>query len=351
MKKQIEINTIDADYTIYNAMEKFNTFGNKHALILFAIDKEEKVLGSISDGDLRRALTSGKDIHTPLLDIMNKDFQYIDSINDYVKLKSLKYNNFKIIPYLTKEKKIVDFIDLRSTKALLPLDAVIMAGGKGVRLQPYTHTCPKPMLELDGKPIIAHNIDRLIQFGVRNFYISVNYLKEQIIDFIQENYQGTDLNFSFIEENEPLGTIGSLSLIENFVNKDILVMNADILTNIDFEDLYLNYREHDDAMSVATFNVKVDIPYGVLETNGKHITSLLEKPNYVYYSNAGIYIIDKQFMNRIPKNSHYNATDFIEDLIRDNKKVSHFPIRGYWLDIGNLANYSKAQEDIKFIKF
>ncbi len=257
--------------------------------------------------------------------------------------------DLKIIPYVNNNFELIDFIDLTKLKALLPIDAVVMAGGKGLRLKPYTNDIPKPMLELAGKPIIAHNVDRLISYGVRNIYISVNHLKEQIIDYFKENY--SNCNIKFIEENSPLGTIGSIGLVDEFKNNDILVMNADVLTNIDFYDFYSNYKNHNDNMSIATFNIRINIPYAVLDTTDKKINSLIEKPSYTYYSNAGIYLIQKEMLNYIPKNQKYDSTDLMDKLIEENKKVTHFPIRGYWLDIGNAQNYAKAQDDIRYIKF
>ena len=161
----------------------------------------------------------------------------------------------------------------------------------------------------------------------------------------------TNENIQFIEEKEPLGTLGSIKLVEKFQNQDILVMNADILTNIDFYDFFINYKTHKDSMSVATFNIRINIPYGVLNTKDKTINSLIEKPSYNYYSNAGIYLINNEILKYIPKNKKFDSTELMEILIRNKKKVSHFPIRGYWLDIGNAENYAKAQDDIGYIKF
>lgn len=280
---------------------------------------------------------------------MNSDFKYLSDLKDYEKFNQYKDMDLKIAPLVDNDFKLVELMDLTKLKALTPVDAVIMAGGKGVRLKPYTNDTPKPMLELNGKPIIAHNIDRLLSFGIKNIYISVNHLKEQIIDYIKDNYK--DTNIRFIKEDEPLGTIGSVKLVENFENDDILVMNADILTNIDFYDLFVNYKNFKDDMSIATFNVKINIPYAVLDTTDKKINSLIEKPSFTYYSNAGIYLLNKKMLKYIPKNQKYDSTDLMEKLIEEGKKVSHFPIRGYWLDIGNAQNYAKAQDDIRFIKF
>ncbi len=345
----LEKHTININANVKEAVRKINNFSSFCPLVLFVINEEQKIIGSLTDGDIRRGLLKDVALSDCVTSVMNKDFHYIENLKNYEKINNFKKMDLKIIPYVTKNKKVIDFIDLAKIKAMLPIDAVIMAGGKGVRLKPYTNDIPKSMLELNKKPIIAHNIDRLIEYGVKNFYISVNHLKEQIKNYLDKNY--TNINIHYIEENEPLGTIGSVSLIDNFQNNDVLVINADILTNIDFEDFFINYKNFKDDMSVATFNVKVEIPYAVLETQEKRIKSFIEKPTYTYYSNAGIYLLNKKFITLIPKGKVYDTIDLIEKMIENNKKVSHFPIRGYWLDIGTVQNYSKAQDDIRYIKF
>ena len=143
---------------------------------------------------------------------------------------------------LTKNGEIDNLIDLTLIKTMLPLSCIIMAGGKGIRLKPYTDNTPKALLKLDGKPIIAHNIDRLILFGIKEFYVSVNHMKEKIIKYLNHNYRNEDISIKYIEETQPLGTIGSVRLHDKYNNDDILIMNCDILTNIDFEDFFLKLQ-------------------------------------------------------------------------------------------------------------
>lgn len=340
---------INQNETIKTALERINSFRLQQPLVLFVADSQDKITGSLTDGDIRRGLVNGVTLDCPVTNVMHKDFKYVKDLSDYKKINSYKVMDLKLVPLVTKDFKLVEFIDLRKLKAVIPVDAVIMAGGKGVRLKPYTNDTPKPMLELNGKPIIAHNIDRLLSYGITNIYISVNHLKEKIINYIQKNY--SDYNIQFIEENQPLGTIGSVKLVDEFKNNDVLVMNADILTNIDFYDFFNNYKNFRDNMSIATFNIRINIPYGILDTTDKKINSLIEKPSFTYYSNAGIYLINKDMLKYIPSGEKFDSTDLMEKLIEKGKKVSHFPIRGYWLDIGNAQNYAKAQDDIRFIKF
>ncbi len=340
---------ISSNQNLKCALEKINSFDSTSPLILFVVDNKNKIIGSLTDGDIRRALLAGRTLSDDVTKIMNKKFRCISDLKDYAKLKEYKELDLKIVPLVAKDFRLIEFIDLSNLKAVVPVDAIIMAGGKGVRLKPYTNDRPKPMLELAGKPIIAHNIDKLLSFGIKNIYISVNHMKESIIDYVKENYR--DNNIKFIEENQPLGTIGSIRLVNKYEGNDILIMNADVLTNIDLYDFFASYKRNNDNMSIATFNVRINIPYAVLNTKKNTITSFTEKPSYVYYSNAGIYLINKNTLKYIPKNQPFDSTDLMEKLLEQKKKVSHFPIRGYWLDIGNAQNYAKAQDDIKYIKF
>ena len=224
-----------------------------------------------------------------------------------------------------------------------------MAGGRGERLKPLTDTTPKPMLQVGNKPIIEHNIDRLIKAGIKNIAISISYLGEKI-----ENYFGNGENkkikIEYITETKPLGTLGAVSNYENIFEDDLLIMNSDLLTNIDFADFYETYKKENADIAVATIPYKVDLPYAIMEINENRITALAEKPTYTYYANAGIYLVKKSHLAKLQKNTFYNATDLIEDLAKNNYKGISYPILGYWLDIGRKQDFEKAQEDIKHLK-
>jgi len=226
------------------------------------------------------------------------------------------------------------------------IDVVIMAGGKGKRLMPLTSNTPKPLLKVGNKPIIAHITDQLASYKIKHITISVNYLSEQIIAYFKEN-NTHKINFRFIEEDKPLGTIGALKLIENLKTDYILIMNADLLTNADFNIMFNNFLLKDGDALIATIPYKVDIPHGIVETKDGYVTDLKEKPSYTYYSNAGIYIFKKEHLDLIPENTFFNATDLIEVLLNKDKKIVNYPILNYWLDIGKPEDFKKAQEDVK----
>jgi NDP-sugar pyrophosphorylase family protein len=241
--------------------------------------------------------------------------------------------------------KVVNVINFRTIKSYLPVDTVIMAGGRGQRLQPLTNTTPKPLLKVGDKPIMEHNLNRLASYGIDDFWLSVNYLGDQI-----ENYFGSgkekNIKIEYVWETEPMGTIGSVSKIKNFEHDFVLVTNSDLLTNIDYESFFLEFIKQGADMSVLTIPYQVNIPYAVLETKEGIIKGLKEKPSYTYYSNGGVYLMKKNILNHIPENSFFNSTDLIETLIENEYKVVSYPFSGYWLDVGKHEDYNKAQVDI-----
>jgi NDP-sugar pyrophosphorylase family protein len=221
-----------------------------------------------------------------------------------------------------------------------------MAGGLGQRLRPLTLNTPKPLLKVGSKPIIEHNIDRLAMFGIDDFWISVKYLGEQIQNYFG-NGEFKNISIEYIWEDEPLGTIGAVSKIDNFKHDYILVTNSDLLTNIDYEQFFLDFINQDADLAILTIPYNVSIPYAVLETQMGEVKSFKEKPTYTYFSNGGVYLMKKDMLNYLPKNDFYNATDLMEELIHKSHKVISVPFNGYWLDIGRHEDYEKAQIDIK----
>lgn len=319
--------------------------------ILFVVDESFKLLGSLTDGDLRRGFIRGLDFNNLLMDFVQPNPAFItEGENAIFKLEEYKFKNLKIIPILNGEREIVDIINFREKITIIPADAVLMAGGEGKRLRPLTENTPKPLLKVGEKPIIEYNLDRLIHYGIKTINLSINYLGEQLIDYFGDGSQkGIKINYA--REDKPLGTIGSILLIDTFHNDDIIVMNSDLLTNIDFADFFKTYKESDADMAVAATSYHVDVPYAVLEVAENTIVkSLKEKPRYTYYSNAGIYILKRDLLKMIPENQFYDITDLMERILEMNLKLVTYPINGYWLDIGKHEDFKKAQEDIKHIK-
>ena len=341
--------TIDSDLKLTNAVAVLNKIKDLSRLTLFVKNKKNKVIGSLTDGDVRRAIEKYNLIDIKLNEICNKNFKYLNHGYDYVNLEKFRKDNIYIVPVLNKKKELVEILDLNKIKSILPIDCFIMAGGRGKRLSPLTDTTPKPMLNLGNKPIIEHNIDRLISFGVRNIYISVNYLSEQIKNHFGDGSQ-KGIKIQYIDETKPLGTAGSLSLLKKSDSENVLLLNSDLLTNIDFEKMFLSLINTKSDMVIASFDYKIDIPYAVFTTKNNKILSFKEKPSYNFFSNAGIYIFKKKFIKLIPKNKFYDITDLMEKMITKKFKLIFYPIKGYWIDIGTPSDYERAKSFVKNIE-
>ena len=317
--------------------------------ILFVVDEESRLLGSLTDGDVRRGLLNGISVEECVANFIQADPKRVNKANySLQEIIKLREQNFKVLPVVDADDRIINIINFRSQKSYLPLDALLMAGGRGSRLRPMTDTVPKPLLKVGEKAIIDHNFDRLRSFGIDDFHVSVRYLGQQIEDhFDKKDLNGSQVNF--VWEEEALGTIGAASLIEDFHHDYVLITNSDILTTLDYEDFFLDFIEKDADMSVATIPYQVDIPYAVMESVDNKVFSFKEKPTYTYYSNGGVYIVKRELLNRIPKNSFYNATDLMEQIIQNGDKLVSYPILQYWLDIGKPEEFKKAQSDINHL--
>lgn len=319
-------------------------------LVLFVVDNEKRMVGTLTDGDSRRALINGASVNDKVAKIMHRNFNYMkaEEIDDVKEIKRQKELKMVLVPVLDKKNHIVEIINLEKYITRLPIDAVLMAGGKGERLRPLTEKTPKPLLPVGEKPIIDHNVDRLIANGVRHINVTVNYLGEQLEEHFSK--PRGEVQVHTVREPKYLGTIGSIKFVKEFYNDTVLVMNSDLFTNINYEDFYLHFKEHDAEMSVAAVPYTVSVPYGIFDLDGREIHGLIEKPTYNYYANAGIYLIKRRALDEIPGDTFFNATDLIEKLIVEGKKVIRFPLNGTWIDIGNPQEYQKANELVKHLK-
>jgi NDP-sugar pyrophosphorylase family protein len=319
--------------------------------ILFLVNSNKFLIGSLTDGDIRRGLIKGFGLETSLKEFIQSRPSFIYEDEEVLdKLELYKSKNFKVIPVLNRSNEIVDIINFKHRNTLLPLDAVIMAGGKGMRLRPLTENTPKPLLKIAEKPIIEYNIDRLAKVGIKNIHVSVNYLGEQIQEYFGDG-SNKNVSINYLWEDTPLGTVGSVMLVNEFKHDEILVMNSDLLTNIDFADFYKAFKESGAEMAVAATPYNVNVPYAVLEIDDKQqVLSLKEKPKYTYYSNAGIYLLKTSVLSMIPKGKFFDITDLMDKILEMDQKLFTYPINGYWLDIGKHEDFKKAQLDIKHIK-
>lgn len=341
---------INQGLLLIDALKQINSIGTG-PLCLFVVDDNGVMVGSLTDGDIRRALIKGTTINDDVKSAMNEDFNCLFKgvDNSVAQLHIQRELKMKLVPVLDENGRIIEIINLERFITKLPIDVVMMAGGKGERLRPLTEKTPKPLLKVGEKSIIDYNVERLISYGVNNISVTVNYLGEQIEEHFSKPINGVKVNC--VREPQFLGTIGSIKFVKEFYNDTVLVMNSDLFTNINYEDYFLHFKEHNADMSVAAIPYTVSVPYGIFRLDGRDIQGLVEKPTYNYYANAGIYLIKRKLLEEIPDNTFFNATDLIELLISEKKKVIRFPITGYWIDIGKHEEYQKAQDLVKHLHF
>lgn len=339
---------VNKSITLLEALKCINALAPE-PLVLFVLDEQQRMVGTLTDGDSRRALIAGASLTDLVEKVMHRNFNYmkVEDIDDVKEIKRQRELKMRLVPVLDEENRIVEIINLESFKSRLPIDAVLMAGGKGERLRPLTEKTPKPLLKVGDKAIIDHNIDRLINYGVKHISVTVNYLKEQLEEHFREPHKGVRVNT--VREPKFLGTIGSIRFVPEFFNDTVLVMNSDLFTNINYEDFYLHFKEHDADMSVAAVPYDVDIPLGILNLDGRNITGLSEKPHFGYYANAGIYLIKHSALELIPEDTMFHSTDLVEALIAAGRKVIRFPIGGTWIDIGTPQEYRRANDMVKYM--
>ncbi len=334
---------------IFDAFKKLNMINNITDLILFVIDSNKRVLGTLTDGDLRRFIVKNNNMNTKVEEICNKNFSFIKNNVPYCDFTEFKKKEIKILPILNDSHNLVDIIELDKKNSILPLECVIMAGGRGKRLSPLTDNIPKPMLLIGDKPILEYNIDTLISYGIKKIHISVNYLADQIQDYFGDG-TSKNIEINYIKEKKFLGTAGSLGLIDKIDTKNFIVINADVFSNVNLDQMYKFHIKNNSLMTIASNDYIIDIPYAILKEKNNRIIKLSEKPTLKYFTNAGIYILNTKLLNKIPKNKFFDITDLINNLLELNHKIFHYQILGYWIDIGKPEDYKNVKELIKQIK-
>ena len=348
---QYKKHIISVKATAREALQLLDLIPETESRTLFVLNGK-KLEGTLTDGDIRRGLLKDKEISDDVSQYMNQTYKSLlkNEANPDVMTKFRKQEVW-LLPILNSNSEIEEIIDLKTIRTVIPAAALIMAGGRGERLRPLTDTLPKPMLIVGNKPIIEINIDRLISFGIKHFYISVRYLSEKIIDYLGDG-SSKNVIIKYLREEEPLGTLGACSLIDDLEYNQLLVMNSDILTNINFEDFYSYFKSRQAVMCTASIPYNVQVPYGIMQLDGADfVTALIEKPTYTYYANAGIYFLQKDILTLIPNGVVFNATDLMDQLIKTRQKLVQYPILQYWLDIGKYDDYIRAQQDFSRINF
>ncbi|MDE6740807.1 MAG: nucleotidyltransferase family protein [Muribaculaceae bacterium] len=344
MNTFLDRHIISGSATIRETLVALNLLSGD-SMTLFATDSDGRLIGSVTDGDIRRALIAGHTTEDQVRDIAFRSFISLpvnSSPDERYRIVSKAHERrINLLP-ITDNGTLVDVIDIRIVKSAIPADAVLMAGGRGERLRPLTLATPKPLLEVGGKPIIDYNVEALISYGIENIYVTVNYLKEQIIEhFDASKWNG---HVHCVEEPCRLGTLGSIALIDTLSQDQVIVMNSDLLTNIDFEKLWRHHVDSGAVLTMATVPYTVSVPFAIIRTDGDRVIGLEEKPTFNHFANAGVYMIDREVLEGIKRGEYLDAPDFVESLIEKGLKVSHFAIEGTWIDIGSPDDFRYANE-------
>lgn len=315
------------------------------------VSEDGQLLGTLTDGDVRRCLLAGGSLDTPVSQAMNSTpvTAEVGSPAGYL-LDLMRRGNVMALPLLDQAgcfQRLVHLLDLEQAESgnyAAPgfAFAVIMAGGEGTRLRPLTETIPKPMVDIGGMPILERQIQRLASAGLKLVYISVNYLSHIIEDHFGDG-SSFGLEIRYLREQEKLGTAGALSLLPTHPDGPIIVMNGDILTTSDFGSLFTFHQTHGARVTVAAVDYRVNIPYGVIRTEGPFVTGLVEKPSQRFLCNAGIYAVSPESLSLLQGAKYCNMTDIIDACLACDLPVAVFPVHEYWSDIGTPDDLEKAR--------
>ena len=327
---------------------------NKSEGIALVVDGERHLLGTITDGDVRRAVLAGASLETPVQKLLDqrdktlypKPFTAPVGTPTAELLHIMNERVIRQIPLLDESGHVVDIVLLQELVKCyeLPLKAVVMAGGFGRRLMPLTEEVPKPMLPLGDKPILELIVNQLQNSGIRKVHMATHYKPEVIRQHFGAG-EKFGLEIQYVNEDQPLGTAGALGGLEKS-DEPMLVLNGDILTRVDFRAMLAFHRESRAELTVAVRKYDFQVPYGVIQCDGVEVRKVEEKPNYNFFVNAGIYLLEPSAHRSIPSAQRFDMTDLIEKLTAESRRVVAFPVVEYWMDIGRLSDYQQAQEDI-----
>jgi dTDP-glucose pyrophosphorylase/CBS domain-containing protein len=338
---------IDSNQSILSALKQMDTQGKK-LLVVFENDKFKSL---ISLGDIQRAIIDNTDLNAPIRTILRANIKVAKADEPFTQIKQRMLDHrIECMPVVDQNFELIDVYfwedafppEQKRIIQKLDLPVVIMAGGKGTRLKPLTNVLPKPLIPVGEKTILEDIMDRFIEVGCEQFFISVNYKAEMIKHYFSSLVK-TRYNISYFEEYKPLGTAGSLYLLRNKIIKTFFVSNCDIIIDTDYGAVFKYHQENNNELTVVSALKNYPIPYGTIETgkNGKLI-DLKEKPELTFQINTGMYILEPHLLNEIPENDFFHITNLIDNITKRNGKVGVFPIsEGSWKDIGDWAVYSK----------
>jgi dTDP-glucose pyrophosphorylase len=345
---KIKDRIINADQTVLQGLQQMDKLMAK---LLFVFEAE-KFLGLLSIGDLQRAIIKNKSLDTKVKEVMRDDItvSYADENKETIRKRMLDRRT-ECMPVLDRKGNLIDVYfweeefspGQKRVDTKLNIPVVIMAGGKGTRLKPLTNIIPKPLIPIGEKPIIEVIIEKFCDFGICDFYISVNY-KQELIRFYFDNLENKPYNLTYIEEKNFSGTAGSLSLLKDKIGKTFFVSNCDILVEDNYGEIYNYHLENKNDITIVASLKHFKIPYGTIET-GKdgELISIQEKPELTFKINTGLYVLNADVLKQIPEGRSYDIPDLVIDLKKNGHKVGVFPIsEGSWFDMGEWPEYQKV---------
>lgn len=332
---------INPAYTIKQALKQMDAMGQKTLLV---VDGQTILLGTVTDGDIRRWILKGRSLTAAVSNVMNRKPTVLNrNFEQEAARKLMIERSFECLPVIDDNEKLIsavwwmDLFEKKSKKLKkIKLPVVIMAGGEGSRLTPFTKILPKPLIPIGDKPIIEIIIDRFMDYGCDDFYLSLNY-KSNIIKAYFSDFEH-QYKIAYIEENKPLGTAGSLYLLKGQIKKTFFLSNCDILIETDYADIFKFHQEQKNKITLVSSMKNFTVPYGVCEIeNGGILKGFREKPEFDFFVNTGMYVLDKGVLEDIPGNKFYNMTDLVSDYLKKGERVGVYPVsEKSWVDIGQL---------------
>ncbi len=332
---------ITPESTIRDALEVINSSGLQVALV---VNASAHLLGLLTDGDLRRAMLDGASMADLVGPLMKPGYRYVENHIQRSQVKKIMLKeSLRHLPVVDGDKRIIGLYTWRDLFEVnhYSNSVVIMAGGKGIRLRPHTETCPKPMLLVDGRPMLEIVLEQCIAAGFTKFYISINYLKEQIIGYFQ-NGARWGVSIDYLVEDEPLGTAGSLRLLPESIDEPFLVLNGDVLTRLNPSHLLDFHCQHDAQATLCVREYEFTMPFGVVQTNGTELAGFEEKPTYRHLVNAGVYVIDPQLLPLLPPHQATDMPSLLQTAQQAGHRVAVCPIHEYWIDVGRPETLEEA---------
>lgn len=318
--------------------------------IAIVCDENNKLLGTVTDGDIRRGLLKNSDMQDSVSAVMNQSPRTVTpSHTRQQRIEIMDQYDLLALPIVDDKNHLVGLETLHQVLKPKKRDnpIFIMAGGFGTRLRPLTDNCPKPMLRVGDKPMLEHLINQFRVLGFHDFYISTHYMPEVIQEHFGDGNQW-DISITYIHEDTPLGTGGALGLLpKNLPQLPLIMMNGDVLTKIDFTELLEHHKSLNLDATMCVRELEYKISYGVVESEGGLITNMVEKPTYRYHINTGIYVLSPECVASVQHNTKIDLPTLLKQRMDKSKKVGIYTTHEYWLDIGQMADYQKAQQDIK----